>query len=321
MINTYLALIKREYWEHRGAFIKTPIIIGIVMIVLTIIGYITGLVLTNKSGANDLVAIGIWELSQLPPDQLVMFWEVQALSISSLYLTVLFFVLFFFLLGSLFDDRKDQSILFWKSLPISDNATVLSKLLTAMFLVPLIFVAVFLLLSFVLMLLFTIVLLFHGLNPIQLVWSPASLFSAAKLALTGVFVQMLWALPIYGWLIFSSSISKRRPFLFAVFVPAIVAFSWYWVNVLTFQFTNFNMFKLPLRYISNAMFPYTSDSLRSGGFHFGPNSFGNKDGSVIDTISLLKSSVFNGMGIIYGAIFAAIMVSLAIWLRRYRNTV
>jgi len=309
------ALIIREYWEHRGAFIKAPIIIGIVLLVLSVGGYITGLVLANKSGANDFANKLIHESSNLDPDDIAMFWDMQMMSISSLYLSVLFFVMFFFLLGSLFDDRKDQSILFWKSLPISDATTVISKLLTAMFLAPLIYVGVFLALTITLMVIFSIILLFHGLNPIQLIWGPASLFSGAKVILVGTLVQMLWALPLYGWLIFSSSISKRRPFLFAVFVPAIIAFSWYWINILTFKFTNWSMFKEPLKYLGHALVPYGSGSMSNNSFQFNI-----EDGSTIsNTVGNMLNSIAS-IEILYGALFSAVFVSLAIWLRRFRNT-
>ena len=49
---------------------------------------------------------------------------------------VLGVVVFFFCLGALFDDRKDRSVLFWKSLPISDQATVLSKVAMALVVAP-----------------------------------------------------------------------------------------------------------------------------------------------------------------------------------------
>lgn len=316
MINTYKALIKREFWEHRGAFIKTPIIIGTVMFVLTVGAYITTMVLANKSGAEEFTKQGLNELSKLTPEQLSMFWEGQTAGLSTLFLVALFFVLFFFLLGSLYDDRKDQSILFWKSLPVSDANTVMSKLLTAMIFVPLAFVAIFVLTSLVLLIFSTIVILFHGLNPIQLVWAPSNMLYGVVLMLTGIFVQMLWALPIYGWLMFSSSFSKRRPFLFAIFVPAIIAFSWYWINALSFQFTNFKMFMQPLKYLGRAMFPYASGSLATGGFQLG---FEGNNNAMVDTMQLLKTNLMD-VDIIYGAILAAILVSLAIWLRRYRNT-
>jgi ABC-2 type transport system permease protein len=310
------ALIKREFWEHRGAFVKTPIITGIVLLVISVIAYVTALVLSNKTGANDFANKILQESSNLNPDHLVMAWDGQMMGISSLYLTILFFVLFFFILGSLFDDRKDGSILFWKSLPISDTETVISKMLTAMIFVPLLFVAVFLVLALIFMVLLTVLALIHGLNPIELIWTPASLFGAAKVALVGVFVQMLWAMPIYGWLMFCSSFSKRRPFLFAVFVPLILSLSIYWINVLTFKFFDFEMFRKPLNYIGHAMFPYGSGSFSNGTFDMS----NIEDGS---TITMIVNNMLNSVSsveILYGLIFSIVMVTVSIWVRRYRNT-
>ncbi len=314
IFNTYKALIKREFWEHRGAFIKAPIIMGIVFIVISIGAYITAIVLANKSGSIDFASQLIKESANLTPEDLSMLWDGQMMGMSSIFLMVLYFVLFFFLLGSLFDDRKDQSILFWKSLPISDATTVFSKLITAMFFVPMVFVAVYLAVTLVLMLIFAVILLIHGLSPIQLIWSPASLYAGGKVMFMGTITQMFWALPIYGWLIFSSSVSKRRPFLFAIFVPAIFAFSWYWINVLTFKFTNFSMFKEPLNYAGHALLPYGSGSLSGNSFRFNPEE------STIDHIMSNMFSSLASLEILYGAIFCSIMVALAIWLRRYRNT-
>jgi ABC-2 type transport system permease protein len=316
MIKVMKALVKREFWEHRGAFIKAPIIISIVLLVINIGVYITGLVLTNKTGSSDMAKNEILELSKMNPEKLGMFWDMQMMGISTLFLSVLFFVLFFFLLGSLFDDRKDQSILFWKSLPISDASTVLSKMITAMVFVPLVFVGILFLYMFASMIFYTIILLIHGLNPITLVWSPMSFISGFKLVFTGILTQMLWALPIYGWLIFSSSISKRRPFLFAVFVPAIIAFSWYWINVLSFKFTNIEMFRQPLNHLSHALLPFGSGSMHNGTFRMEI-----EDGS---TVSLFVNNMLSSIAdikILYGALFCALMVSLAIWIRRYRNTI
>ena len=316
MIKTMTALIKREFWEHRGAFVKTPIIVGIVLLVISIGMYITALVLSSKSGANEMADKLLQETSNLNPEHLAMAWDGQMMGVSSLYLTVLFFVLFFFVLGSLFDDRKDGSILFWKSLPISDATTVVSKMLTAMFFVPLFFVAVYMVLALIFMILLTVIALIHGLNPIDLIWSPASLFGGLKVALVGIFVQMLWAMPLYGWLIFCSSFSKRRPFLFAVFVPLISALSIYWVNVLTFKFLDFSMFKEPLNYIGHAMFPYGSGSFSNGTFDMSDI----EDGS---TISMIINNMLNSImskEVLYGLIFSAVMIAISIWVRRYRNT-
>ncbi len=315
MINTMKALIKREFWEHRGAFVKTPIITGIVLLVLTIGAYITGLFLSNQTGSDNFIAQILSESSGIDSETLTVIWGSQMMGVSMLYLMIMFFVLFFFLLGSLFDDRKDQSILFWKSLPISDSMTVASKILTAVFFVPITFTVIYFFLTIVFMIFVSLILLIHGGNPITLVWMPSPIFSAVSVMFIGAMVQMLWALPIYGWLTFSSSFSKRRPFLFAVFIPAIVSFSLYWINALSFKFTDFSMFKRPLNYMAHAMIPYGSGSMKE-------NSF-NLDLTDESSVSMVMKNMLSSLGnieILYGAIFAGVAIALAIWVRRYRNT-
>jgi ABC-2 type transport system permease protein len=318
MLKTMKALINREFWEHRGAFIKTPVIISIVILVLTIGGYLTSLFMVEKTGSGELTKKGLQELIKLPQEKLAMFWNGQIIGLSLLFIFVLFIVMFFYVLGSLYNDRKDQSIMFWKSLPISDVQTVASKLITAMFVVPLVFTVVVTLLSLILMVLVSIALLFHGFNPIQLVWAPVNIFQDLGLVLTGVYTQMFWALPIYGWLIFCSSFTKKRPFLFAVFVPSGIALGWYWINMFSFKFTDFTMFKKPILYLGHAVFPYASGSMSksgSGNFHMdlGDNTMPG------ELISRMISSVVS-LEVLYGMIFAGIFIAASIWVRRYRNT-
>ena len=148
MIKTMKALVRREFWENRGAFVKTPIIVGIVFLVLTIGAYITTLVLSKKTGSDEILKDGVLELASIESGKLGIFWDMQVLSSSTLYFMILFFIIFFYLLGSLFDDRKDQSILFWKSLPVSDALTVSSKLLTALLFAPLVFMGIYVIVFF-----------------------------------------------------------------------------------------------------------------------------------------------------------------------------
>ena len=316
MIKTMKALVRREFWENRGAFVKTPIIVGIVFLVLTIGAYITTLVLSKKTGSDEILKDGVLELASIESGKLGIFWDMQVLSSSTLYFMILFFIIFFYLLGSLFDDRKDQSILFWKSLPVSDALTVSSKLLTALLFAPLVFMGIYVIVFFAEMILFSIILMIHGLNPIKLVWIPMNYFATFKLLFLGIVAKMLWGLPVYGWLMFSSAVSKRRPFLFAVLIPLLVSAIWYWINVLTFKFTNWSMFKEPLRYLSHGLFPYASTDWKGEKFRFEI-----EDGSTINAITDGMINSMLGTKIVYGAIFFVVFFTLSIWIRRYRNTI
>ena len=157
--------------------------------------------------------------------------------------------------------------------------------------------------------------LIHGINPLDLIWKPVSIVSGIQVIVVGAFTQMLWALPIYAWLMFSSSFSKRRPFLFAIFIPAIISLCWYWINLLSFKFFNFNMFLVPLKYMGHGLMPYAEGAMGNDSFNFNIDD----DTAIEPIISRMLESLAN-MDLLYGFIFAAIFVTISIWVRRYRNT-
>ena len=244
-------LLKREYWEHRGGMLWAPIWASGVLVFFVIMGMFT--VLWHTSGrANGDIHVGVplkRLLAKIPPEEmgklglgldagLAGFWIVLQV--------VLFFVLFFYLLGALYDDRRDRSILFWKSLPISDSQTVLSKVVMAALVAPLLSFVIAVLLNLVVMLLLTAFVAFNGVNPMTMLWGPAEPLALWGKMLLTVPVNALWALPAIGWLLLVSSYAKSKPFLWAVALPfavgvmiAIFEFletigvpdSWYWQNI------------------------------------------------------------------------------------------
>ncbi len=136
----------------------------------------------------------------------------------SIFLLILFFVSINFLLSSLYDDRKDRSILFWKSMPVSEWEEVASKLLAITIVAPVLFFAVSLLTQVLFMLL-----------GMLMVWrmdgSPGEFIGELQFAalvgnqMGGLLVWMLWSLPVYGWLMLCSAAAKRSPFLLAIAIP------------------------------------------------------------------------------------------------------
>jgi ABC-2 type transport system permease protein len=315
-MSTFKALLEREYWEHRGALLKTPLIIGIVFIVLLLLGYITterfDQVLTN----GQSIELSGKALETVNPETIRSFIDIFMLSTGSLYQFVLFVVLFFFLLGSLYDDRKDGSILFWKSLPVSDTQTVLSKLATAVLLAPLLFTIGLILSHLAFFIVFSLLLLLNGANPFTFLWANIDFINNWGAFIVGCLVQALWALPLYGWLLFASSYSKRRPFLLAVFVPMMVGLVWYWYNaIFNYNLLKVGIFKTMAFVLGKSTVPFTSGLDTSvEDFGFDPTD---------QTGTELMLSMLRGLhkaDMYYGLIFAAVTVAVAIYVRRYRNT-
>jgi ABC-2 type transport system permease protein len=129
----------------------------------------------------------------------------------------------FYCLDALYGERRDRSILFWKSLPLSDLETVLSKVITPMVILPLVTFAVAVVTQWIMLLMSSAVLLGSGLS-VATLWTHASLFQSwPTLFYHLLTVHGLWYAPIYGWLLLVSAWARRAPFLWAVLPPVAIA--------------------------------------------------------------------------------------------------
>src|SRR5699024_8479380 len=137
-ISTLWALMRRELWESPGAFKWAPIsILG-----LTLFFIVFGLILGSRFDNEMAFTLdAIRQFAGVPAEQRQLFVTGALFTVSALFFQVLLLVLLFYLSSCLYDERKDRSILFWKSLPVSDSMTVMSKLLTACLLAPLLYLA------------------------------------------------------------------------------------------------------------------------------------------------------------------------------------
>jgi ABC-2 type transport system permease protein len=141
------------------------------------------------------------------------------------------FVLFFYCLGALYDDRRDRSILFWKSLPISDTSTVLSKVVSATILAPVIAAVIGVIMGLLLLLILATTLAFHGANVWQLL-TLAHPFRVIANVVGYIPLYLLWALPSVGWLLFCSAWSRSKPFLWAIVVPVVAGVMVWWFDIM-----------------------------------------------------------------------------------------
>ena len=158
---------------------------------------------------------------------------------------VVMFVIFFYCLSSMYDERKDKSILFWKSMPVSDEKTVLSKVFSALVVIPAIGIVVCIATAFVLFVIASIFTLVNGASP-AILWNFGSIAKAIFNLAMLLPVYSLWALPTIGWLMLCSAWSRRVPFLWAVIVPILSGVmvwmldlmsifgqsaEWFWANI------------------------------------------------------------------------------------------
>ncbi len=234
-MNTMKWLIKREFWEHKGGFFWAPVVVGAIM--TTFLGLT--LLFAATVGKHNLIQVNGVRVASLSAAMSVedkaQFIDILThgyMSTGMPLLMVLGFVVFFFCLGSLFDERKDRSVLFWKSLPVSDGETVLSKVAMALVVAPLItlvFVTVVSILSLVFV---TSTAAIMGFNAIGAVLSSPAVYLAPFKLLAILPVYMLWALPTIGWLMMVSAWARTKPFLWAVGIPLLTGALLSWSNAI-----------------------------------------------------------------------------------------
>jgi ABC-2 type transport system permease protein len=210
----FLTLVRRELWEH-GSLFWAPLAMALMIIVVSLVsGMVKGSVDIDLGEDRPLP-----ELFGDAEKQRGIFSLVMA-GLVLPQLLVAFVVVFFYLLDCLFTERRDRSILFWKSLPVSDAKTVLSKLFVALVAVPL--------WSWVLSLVVGLVV--FGVLAAQVSGTPAAglgtwhggTWLTVQAAMLGkMAIAALWYLPVAGWLLLGSVLAKRAPFLWAT-LPFLV---------------------------------------------------------------------------------------------------
>jgi ABC-2 type transport system permease protein len=240
----FALLLKREYWEHKGGFLWAPLVAGGISLLLTLMAILVAEVTARRSGATfdvdgEQVTINALDLGKLTSHigaeesrQLADGIDLSLLMASSWPFIVLAFVLFFYCLGALYDERKDRSVLFWKSLPLSDRETVLSKVASATLVAPAIATAAALVTMLGFLLLLSGFVLLHGGNPAELLWGPGSPMTLAGQLIAALPVYALWMLPTVGWLLLCSSWARSKPFLWAIMIPLFAGIFVTWFDVM-----------------------------------------------------------------------------------------
>jgi ABC-2 type transport system permease protein len=244
--HTFKLLLKREFWEHKGGFFWAPLVAGGIFLLLSLMGIGAGELAARRipdhaqinvdGGSFKINGLNLGQLTEkMTPAELRDIGSVIDLSLlmsATWPLMVLAFVVFFYCLGSLYDDRKDRSVLFWKSLPLSDSSTVLSKVTSATLMAPLLAITAGILTMFGFLLVSSVVVMLHGGNPMTLLWGPASPLKIAGYLIASIPVYALWALPTVGWLMLCSSWAKSKPFLWAIMIPVFAGIFVTWFDLM-----------------------------------------------------------------------------------------
>ena len=198
-MNTGNWLVRREFWENRAIWM-IPAVFGGLLLLAALFGQvsiprITSPAETHQAAAAFLVVVG------------AMFYVVM-----SVYAT-------WYLLDCLYADRKDRSILFWKSLPISDTKTVLSKLAVALVLIPLVYFVA----ADATALIAAFILSIRARASIgSALWQGDVWWQVQVLWMYAIITTAIWYLPVAAWLMLVSAWAKRAVMLWAVLPPLLL---------------------------------------------------------------------------------------------------
>jgi ABC-2 type transport system permease protein len=201
--------VRRELWEYRAIYLAPLAIAGV--IVLGFVFVLAGLPHTVR----DAMGMG----AEHQRDAMAHPFDIAA----GLIMAASFIVSFYYALDTLYGERRDRTILFWKSLPVSDLTTVLAKASVLLLVLPAVSFVITVVTETIILLLSSAVLAAHGLS-VSTFW--AELRPYQTLLMLGyhlVTVHILWYAPIYAWLMLISAWARRAPLLWAALPPFAIS--------------------------------------------------------------------------------------------------
>lgn len=204
-MNTTIWLVRREFWENRAIW-TIPAVIGGFMGLIALFGRIDLMVIPEQVpsrvvGGGFMLAVG-----------------ATFMVIMSIYST-------WYLLDCLYADRKDRSVLFWKSMPISDTTTVMSKLATALIVIP----AVYLAAADLTTLMMAFIISVRASASIGgALWNADLWLQLQALWLYVILTTALWYLPLAAYPLVVSAWAKRAVMLWSLLPPLALLLAERW---------------------------------------------------------------------------------------------
>jgi ABC-2 type transport system permease protein len=198
-------LVQRELWENRSIYLA-PLAVTAVFLA----GFFISLIHLPDRMRAALALSPMQQHEAIGRPYLI---------VALLLMFIQLLVAMFYCLDALYGERRDRSILFWKSLPVSDLTTLLSKASIPILVLPLVTFTATVAAQFVMLLASSVVLASSGLS-VATLWTHVPFF---KLSLINLFHLVafhgIWYAPFYGWLLMVSAWAKRAPFLWATLPP------------------------------------------------------------------------------------------------------
>ena len=278
--------VRRELWENRSLYLAPLIVAGVIVI---------GFMFSAIGLAERRQAVLLLNDPLKTRTAIEMPYSMAAMMI----MFTAFIVAVFYCLDALHGERRERSILFWKSLPVSDFTTVLSKAVVALVVIPVITLAVVIVTDLMIFLITSLVLLVHGMSPVTTL-THTHYFLNVLLFLYGIVVLTLWHVPTYAWMLLVSAWARRAAFLWAV-LP--------WIAIMFFERITFGT------YYFYSFVKYRFGAPASTAFNFPDPKH-----PCLDSLSQLTLGRYlMTPGLWIGLAFGIAFLAIAIRMRRYRG--
>ncbi|MDE2345759.1 MAG: hypothetical protein KGL13_04750 [Gammaproteobacteria bacterium] len=294
-MKAYTTMARRELWEHRSLWLVQLVVAGILL--LATLWGMGALIWSHAHGflqGNSAVSMGDAQASVIAGAVVFNF---------ALVLTACFY-----LMDCLYSDRKDRSVMFWRSMPVSDTAMVLSKLFTAMVTAPAIAFVVVVGFEIAAGLIVGAAGAVTGIGLLSNYHAAAVLLGWFTLAVAFL-VQSLWLLPYYGWFLLCSAWARKLPLAWTVMVPLAMMLA----ELVVFH----------THYISKMILGHLArwfGMLHSNQAEFVVGQSGiDQHGQLMTLSSVLSYLVRPEMWI--GVIIGVVFTIGAVWLRRNRSEI
>lgn len=298
-----LALLKREVWEHRSIYV-TPLAITSIVTLGTLA------MLMFAGGFAKELDVAIFGATNIAGDAerkvaLTGFF----VGTSWVFLLAAMVLTVFYTLDCLYAERKDKSILFWRSLPITDAEAVLSKLATAIVVIPLVTVIAIIATHIVNLVVTSIWVSAKGADAGHLIWGSVPLLDNWLAALIVTLASAIWMSPFIGWFLFVSAYTKRSPLLMA-FMPLVL------IPLLELIFLRSTVFAEAV-FTRRGMIPLFRGMDMKGFFDEESLHVNEEIVSLLAHLDVVQFLTSPSMWA--GLVVCALFVTAAIYVRRYRD--
>jgi len=208
-LTTLKWLLKREIWENKVMLIWSNLVLGGLILLFTVPFFFRMSVATlNLDYFHDFQKERLLEMSSPYFSGGVTLFSILMVAVMYSYAT-----------SCMSDERKDRSIFFWKSLPMSDELTVASKLLVALILFPLMALATLTVTTLIALFALWGAYVIHGVNLFSLIFVDSGIFEKLWNTFTCYPIYIAWAFPTVAWLILVSAWVKNRAGMWAILIP------------------------------------------------------------------------------------------------------